>query len=1567
MMGNKRRQQTEAAEEEEDSPQQALENSVQQLQSMFQAFLVTQQRQEQRAVEEQTRQDQRWRGIVHQFSRLQEEVRQERGELSRGRGGPTLRAEQHGISLSAPVSTAVSPAHALQVEDYTELQRGASEDQGAGGAVAMPAAAAMPMSAAAGVPGPPAGRAAAAAAVAAAAAAAAAAQPAMVGVQAAALTAGPGAVVVPGPAAQPAMVGVQAAAAAAPAATAGPGVVVVPGPATQVAMAGIQAPAAHVFEGMQATGWRGPKMQKYSNDEDIEHFLTTFERVATASLCPKAQWALHLVPLLTGKARAAYIAMDFAEAMDYDQVKTVILEKFEINPETYRQRFRSTQMLPDESPKELFTRLRELYEKWTRPQVHSKEEIGDMLILEQFLRMVSSDVRLWIREHNPKTSKEAVVLAESFVAARRGSRPYQNGGRDGTAAQSGKSESGWRGDGLKSPRPVNADVKCFYCGQSGHIKPKCPNRKPKTSNVSCVPNTSGGEATLDEGEAITVVRVNGKQVQALVDTGSSQTIVRGDLVAQHGTPTDGRVLIRCVHGDERSYPTAEVHLEVEKVSYLVTVALAEKLPYPVVLGRDIPDLMALVEGQSCNMAVTRAQAQKTDRDTTWELLPFADIKRKTRSQKRTEKFRGTKLTEIVPQPELDTVNLTIPADIIQAQRADRSLQPCYADLVADENGDALGPKFKLKSGILYRHGEDGEQLVLPSALRNTVMEVGHATAWAGHLGQNKTWDRIVERFYWPKMYSDVVKFCKTCAACQLTAPGRKGDRVPLVPMPVIDVPFSRVAMDIVGPLERSRKGNRYILVIADYATRYPEAFPLRNIKARQVANAFLQLVTRVGVPREVLTDQGTNFTSSLLKDVYKYLGIKGIKTTPYHPQTDGLVERFNKTLKSMLRKFVSDSGSDWDDWLPYLLFAYREVPQASTGFSPFELLYGRHVRGPLDVLKEAWEGKEPEQKVNVLAYVLKMRDRMQSLTEMVQEKMKSAQAKQRKWYDASARERSLQPGQQVLVLLPTSESSLLAKWQGPYIVQRRAGKVTYEISTPDKKKQTQTFHINMLREWHEKDRPVDNLFARAVEEEEEAEEQYFPVQQEGVEDVILSHLSDSQQRELRACIPEGVFKGSPGKTRLVQHHIRLKSPGPVRLPCYRIPAQLLPKIKGEIDSMLNMGIIEPSTSEWSSPVVLVPKKDGSLRFCMDFRKLNSLSTVDPYPMPRIDDLIDRLGGAKYLTTLDLSKGYWQVPMSSESKPLTAFKTPFGFYQFCYMPFGLQGAPATFQRLMDRVLKGAEMYSAAYLDDVVIHSCSWKEHLVHVKEVLRRLKEAGLTVNPEKCAVAQREVQYLGYVIGGGVMKPQVGKVSAILETPVPTTKRQVRSFLGVVGWYRCFVPHFSTRAAPLIELTRKSAPNRVVWTDQCAQAFEDLRTCLTKDPILQSPDFSQPFLVQTDASAAGLGAVLLQGPPGEQKPVVFLSRKLFPREVRYSTVEKEGLAIKWALDSLKYYLMDKDFVLETDHRALQWLDKMKDTNSRVTRWYLSLQPFRFTVKYRAGPDNVVADYLSRVYEEDVQS
>lgn len=241
-------------------------------------------------------------------------------------------------------------------------------------------------------------------------------------------------------------------------------------------------------------------------------------------------------------------------------------------------------------------------------------------------------------------------------------------------------------------------------------------------------------------------------------------------------------------------------------------------------------------------------------------------------------------------------------------------------------------------------------------------------------------------------------------------------------------------------------------------------------------------------------------------------------------------------------------------------------------------------------------------------------------------------------------------------------------------------------------------------------------------------------------------------------------------------------------------------------------------------------------------------------------------------------------------------------------------------------------------------------------MFQQIKEAGLTINPAKCSLAKRETEYLGYVLGNGVIKPQIQKIQAIQSCPLPSTKKQVRSFLGLAGWYRMFIPLFATRAA----LTRKSSPNQIQWTEQTRLAFQNVRDALVTNPVLYSPDFEKIFVLQTDASEVGLGAVLKQEQGGELYPVAYLSRKLYPRETRYSVNEKECLTLKWALDSFKYYLLGRDFVVETDHRALQWINKMKDTNACVTRWSLSMQPFHFIVRHRPGSENVTADFLSRL-------
>ena len=325
------------------------------------------------------------------------------------------------------------------------------------------------------------------------------------------------------------------------------------------------------------------------------------------------------------------------------------------------------------------------------------------------------------------------------------------------------------------------------------------------------------------------------------------------------------------------------------------------------------------------------------------------------------------------------------------QEADETLKAVRQ--AADQKGSAAETDFFRRDGLLYRrwsphwgNGQVLEQLILPTMCRQAVMTLAHDMPMAGHLGIKKTADRILQRFYWPSLYRDVAKHCRSCEQCQKSSP-RQTPKAPLIPLPIMETPFQRIAMDIVGPLPRSSSGKRFILVICDYATLYPEAIALRNTDANTVAEELVKFFARVGVPNEILTDQGTNFTSQLLTKVYRLLYVKPIRTTPYHPQTDGLVERFNHTLKAMLRKTANKEGKDWDRLIPYLLFAYREVPQASTGFSPFELLYGRQVRGPLDIIKETWEASHKSSK-SVVSYVLGIQERLTKLRELIRENFK---------------------------------------------------------------------------------------------------------------------------------------------------------------------------------------------------------------------------------------------------------------------------------------------------------------------------------------------------------------------------------------------------------------------------------------------------------------------------------------------------------------------------------------------------------------------------------------------------
>ena len=316
-----------------------------------------------------------------------------------------------------------------------------------------------------------------------------------------------------------------------------------------------------------------------------------------------------------------------------------------------------------------------------------------------------------------------------------------------------------------------------------------------------------------------------------------------------------------------------------------------------------------------------------------------------------------------------------------------------------------------------------------------MLQIAHDVPTAGHLGINKTRRRILCRYYWPGVFKDVANRCRTCEVCQRIPRENHQIRAEMIPMPLVEKPFQRITMDIVGPLPRSKSGNKYILTVCDYATWYPEAIPLPSIEAERIVRELVKLFSRVGIPDEILTDQSTNFMSALSQEVYRLLHIKRIRTSPYRPQTDGLAERFNGTLKAIFKKLTSKNEKNWDD---LLLFAYREVPQESTGFAPFKLLYGHRVGGPLDVL--LWTGEEIEN-TSVAAHVIQMRERLQEMSNIARENLVKAQKKQKSYYDESARPQALEAGDKVLVLVPAKRSKLQLRWAGPYTITKRdAGK-----------------------------------------------------------------------------------------------------------------------------------------------------------------------------------------------------------------------------------------------------------------------------------------------------------------------------------------------------------------------------------------------------------------------------------------------------------------------------------------------------------------------------------------------
>ncbi|CAF3196869.1 unnamed protein product [Rotaria socialis] len=472
-------------------------------------------------------------------------------------------------------------------------------------------------------------------------------------------------------------------------------------------------------------------------------------------------------------------------------------------------------------------------------------------------------------------------------------------------------------------------------------------------------------------------------------------------------------------------------------------------------------------------------------------------------------------------------------------------------------------------------------------------------------------------------------------------------------------------------------------------------------------------------------------------------------------------------------------------------------------------------------------------------------------------------------------------------------------------------------------------------------------------------------------DKLITHIKNVQHKQkLRSILQQhmkifDISQVTQANTH-IQHTINTGDSLPISSRPYPRTIEQRRELQAEIQKMTQTNQIRPSNSPWSSPVIIHKKKDGGIRFLVDYRKLNSVTKKDCFPQPTTEELLHRLGGHRFYTKLDLKSGYFQLPIHETEKEKTAFITQDGLWEFNVLPQGIMNGPPTFQRTMHNLLGyGRWDYVMVYLDDILIFSRSLNEHQQHLNEILSILAKANFQVNPDKCSVAVQEIEFLSHTINEQGIKPNGDKIKAIIDLPAPHTLKEANEFLGKINWYRKFIPNFAHIAAPLHKVTNKTKHHRheFKWGPDQQHSFDEFKRILTTYPLfLEYPDSSTPFVLTTDASGIGIGGILRQDTPSGTKINYFKSRVLDDTERKYDTIEQEALAIFWCISELRSYIGDSDFIVETDHKPLENFHKKQINNKRVMNWLFKLQdilPQIIAVKHRPGAHNAAADYISR--------
>ena len=1151
--------------------------------------------------------------------------------------------------------------------------------------------------------------------------------------------------------------------------------------------------------------------------------------------------------------------------------------------------------------------------------------------------------------------------------------------------------------------------KCLHeVSSEGEVQLVCGCKIPVLAAVSSHNTECTEQCNKISRGPVSTATVNGVIVDCLRDTGASLDLVRESLVTNQNK-TGRKVTCMLIDGVCKVYPIVRVHVESDWYTGYMEAACVKELIYPLIIGNN-----------RLKVAAEQDEAYEVEDETVEEAIEVSDdstdndtevVDAVAAVQTREMKAREEKKVELLvaPETELKAIKVTT-QQFREMQKTDEDLQT-YWEQSRNHTEEEYGKATYVEiNNLLYRKykpnridTEDVLQLMVPKPLRPQVIEYAHSSLLGAHLGIGKTINRVTSEFWWSGVNDQVKRYCWSCDTCQKSAKkGRGVTKAPMQSLPIVGKPFDMIYVDIVGPLNVTESNNRFILTVVDMATKFPEAVSLKKCDSVSVAEALFEIFKNFGVSKRIHSDRGPCFVSSLAKQFYQMFGIQLSTSARYWPRGNSVCERYNKTLKSVLARLASEKPSQWDRYLAPLVYALRTTPHASTGYTPFELMLGRNGNTHLGLLRELWTGGvEAPEVQSTYEYVLDLKSRIEQTCILAQESMSKIHEKNKKYYDKGAKNRELKIGSEVLVLLPDTTNRLAVRWKGPYRVVEKKGPVDYRVEIRDGLQKV--YHINMLKEYVRRPQewwtPVEQSNANAETVEDKTVEQridepqeiaavaclidetdtedgevqqikedhrmdlYNTIQKETYRDVkINEELSEEDREKLLKLVEEfqDIFSDVPKVTNLVQHKIVLRTSEPIRSKPYRLPYHLTEAVDKEIDELLKLGFIEPSNGTgYASPIVVVQKRGGKeIRLCVNYKKLNSNTVFDPQPMAEIDDIMVKLAGSKWYSSTDCCKGYYAVRMEEDSKEYTSFVCHRGVFRFKVMPFGLMNSAASYNRLMAKVLDGAQSMDS-FVDDVICYDGEFEMHLNSLKDLFTRVRKANLVLKPSKTNLGYQKIEFLGHVVTENSLETLDRNVEKILNIQKPTSKKQLRGLIGMVNFYAKFIPNRAQLLKPLTKLTQKGANVEQDWGSEQDQSLTEIKRIMNSKPVLKLANLDQEFIIQSDASGYAIGATLMQKENGVNRPVMYASRQLLPREQKYTTGEKECLAVVFAVDKFQRYLKGKEFVIESDHRPLQVLNEVSSTNPRVMRWALLLQGYKFRLNYIPGRDNLIADYLSR--------